>query len=60
MENPKNERNENSGVCSKIKKLWQCIWSSGGSISDCPNRPRSAQDIRDEYLKKCPWREDGF
>ena len=60
MENPKNESNEKVSCWSKIKKLFQCIWNSGGSISKAPDSPPSAQEIRDEYLKKCPWREDGF
>ncbi len=55
MEKVKNEQNEKEGCWSKVKKLWQCIWNSGGSVSDGPGRAKSAQEIRDEWLKKCPW-----
>jgi hypothetical protein len=50
-----NDKKEIGGCRSVLRKLWQCIWNSGGSISDCPKKKRSAQDVRDEYLKKCPW-----
>lgn len=60
MESLKNERQDVVGNRSRLKKLWQCIWSSGGSICDGPERARSAQEVRDEALKKCPWLESGF
>ncbi len=52
--------NERKGIWAFLKKAWQCIWNSGGSIKDCPNKAKSAQDIRDEYAEKCPWKGDLF
>ena len=57
MEKPKNENKKPGGIWSLLKKLWQCIWNSGGSVADCPKQAKSAQDYRDEALKKCPWYE---
>jgi len=51
------KNNKNSGIGSVLKKIWQCIWNSGGSPRDCPTQAKSAQDYRDEALKKCPWYE---
>ncbi len=59
MKNAKNKNNEKGGSRNIVKKLWQCIWNSGGSICNCPGRPPSAQEIRDRYLEKCPWRQEG-
>ena len=56
MKDP-NSKKKNGGSRSILKKIWQCIWNSGGSVSDCPKRTKSTQDIRDEALKKCPWYE---
>lgn len=58
METPK--PNERKGLLSFLKKAWECIWNSGGSLYDCPKKGKSAQDIRDKYLKKCPWKGDLF
>ena len=55
METPKNTKK--FSITGILKKIWQCIWNSGGSVSDCPTQPKSAQDYRDEALKKCPWYE---
>ena len=55
METLKNEKIKNSGIWSILKKIWQCIWNSGGSPTDCPTQSKSAQDYRDEALKKFPW-----
>jgi hypothetical protein len=60
MKNPSGKQNERKGFWSFFKKAWQGIWNSGGSIHDCPNKARSAQEIRDEYAEKCPWKGDLF
>jgi len=51
---------EQKGLWTFLRKVWQCIWNSGSSISDCPNKAKSAQDIRNEYAEKCPWKGDLF
>ena len=58
MKSQKNAAKSKGGCWRLLKKLWQCIWNSGGSISNCPGRQKSAQDIRDEWLEKCPWRDN--
>ena len=60
MKSPQNESSKQKGFWAFLKKAWQCIWNSGGSIQDCPKQGKSAQDIRDECLKKCPWKGDLF
>ena len=60
MKSPKNESKEKSRIWGFFKKTWRCIWNSGGSIQDCSKQSKSAQDIRDEYQKKCPWKGDLF
>ena len=55
MKRAKNKKN--GGIWSVLKKVWQCIWNSGSSPADCPEQIKSAQDHRDEALKKCPWYE---
>lgn len=51
------KNNKNGGIWSILKKIWQCIWNSGGSVADCAEKKRSAQDYRDEALRKCQWYE---
>ena len=60
MKNPKDRTNERKGLWAFLKKAWQCIWNSGGSIRNGSKPGRSAQDIRDEYSRKCPWKGDLF
>lgn len=60
MKLPKRTPKERKGLWAFFRKAWQCIWNSGGSVHDCPGQGKSAQDIRDEYLKKCPWKGDLF
>ena len=52
--------NEQKGLLGFLKKVWESIWNSSGSAHDGPKKATSAQDIRDEYLKKCPWKGDLF
>ena len=43
--------NEQKGLLGFLKKVWEGIWNSGGVSHDCPDKARSAQEIRDEYQK---------
>ena len=60
MKAPKRALKERKGLRAFLKKAWQCIWNSGGSVHDCPERGKSAQEIRDKTLEKCPWKGDLF
>lgn len=60
MKNPNGKPNEQKGLWTFFKKAWRSIWNSGGSIHDCPKQGTSAQDIRNKYAHKCPWKGDLF
>ncbi|MHC5083248.1 MAG: hypothetical protein ACYTET_04835 [Planctomycetota bacterium] len=56
METPKNKK-ERNGICAVFLRIWNAIFNSGGQIKGCARPGKTAQDHRDEALKKCPWLE---
>jgi len=56
MKSPKT--NKRKGFLGFLKKARECIWNSDKSLQDCSNKAKSAQELRDEYQKKCPWKGD--
>ena len=56
MEAPKNTKEKNC-LFAVFLRVCSAIFNTGGQIKGCAKPGKTAQDLRDEALKKCPWIE---